>query len=98
MEINKELSALKDINSFKAFKCISGLLASLGATAAVIALMRTPLSGSKGLTKILMKVGMFVLACKAGDVAENYVKDTLTEAEAAIIKGSQVIKEASENV
>lgn len=84
MDLNKELEQLKaKMTPMNTAKFIAGTVISLGATAAVIALMRTGLAGSKGVTKLLMKLGIFVLACKAGDVAENYFKETFTEAEEA---------------
>ena len=84
MDLNKEFTELKaKMTPANTMKFIGGTIVSLGATAAVIALMKSGLSGCKGVTKLLMKLGIFVLACKAGDVAENYFKETVTEAENA---------------
>lgn len=94
MDFNKELQELKaKMTPVNTAKFIAGTLISLGATAAVIALMKTGLTGSKGVTKWLMKLGIFALACKAGDVAENYFKETVTEAEEAFKEASKEVKE-----
>ena len=91
-EIEKELNAIKaSITPMNTFKFVAGTLISLGATAAIIAVLKNPLQGSKGVTKLLMKLGIFVLACKAGDVAEDYFKKTVDEAEKAY-------KEAKEDI
>lgn len=93
MDIEKELNALKsEITPLKTFKFVAGTLISLGATAAVIGMMKSPLNGSKGVTKLLMKLGIFVLACKAGDVAEDYFKKTITEAENAFEEAKEEVK------
>lgn len=93
MDIEKELNELKsEITPLKTFKFVAGTLISLGATAAVIGMMKSPLNGSKGVTKLLMKLGIFVLACKAGDVAEDYFKKTITEAENAFEEAKEEVK------
>lgn len=84
MDFEKEFNELKDkITPMATAKFIAGTLISFGATAAIIAALKNPLAGARGLTKLLMKVGIFVLACKAGDSAEEYFKKTVTEAENA---------------
>lgn len=85
MDITKELEELKTkMTPINTAKFVAGTVISLGATAAVIALMKSGLTGSKGVTKLLMKLGIFVLACKAGDVAEKYFKETFNEAQEAL--------------
>ena len=85
MDLTKELEELKlKMTPLNTAKFVAGTVISLGATAAVIAMMKSGLSGSKGVTKLLMKLGIFVLACKAGDVAESYFKETFDEAQGAI--------------
>ena len=80
MDFKKEFDELKkDITPMKTAKFIGGTLISLGATAAVIGIMNSPLQGSKGITKMLMKVGILALACKAGDMAEQYFSDQVDE-------------------
>ena len=97
MDINKEISELKaKMTPANTVKFVAGTLISLGATAAVIALMKGGLTGSKGVTKLLMKLGIFALACKAGDVAEDYFKETFTEAEEALKESREEIKKAAE--
>ena len=85
MDLNKEIEELKaKMTPANTAKFIIGTVISLGATAAVIAVMKGGLAGSKGITKLLMKLGIFALACKAGDVAENYFKETFTETQDAL--------------
>jgi len=95
MDVEKELNKLKEnATPMKTIKFVVGTLISLGATAAVIGMMRGPLSGSRGVTKLLMKLGIFVLACKAGDVAEEYFRKTADEAEDAFKEAQSEVKEA----
>lgn len=96
MDLEKEFTELKSkITPLGTAKFIAGTLASLGATAAVIGLMRSPLQGSRGITKLLMKFGIFVLACKAGDVAEKYLKDTVEDAEKAFKEAKDEVQTAT---
>ena len=84
MDLEKELNELKSkITPINTIKFLTGTLISFGATAAVIAAMRNPLQGAKGITKLLMKLGIFVKASRAGDAAEKYFKDTVEDAEKA---------------
>jgi len=85
MDLNKELEELKaKITPMNTAKFLAGTVISLGAYAAIIAMMKTGLAGSKGVTKLLMKLGIFILACKAGDVAKDYFNDTFDDAQKAI--------------
>lgn len=94
MDIAKELEELKSkMTPMNTAKFVVGTVISLGATAAVIALMKSGLVGSKGVTKLLMKLGIFVLACKAGDVAEKYFKETFDEAQGALKEMKEEEKE-----
>ena len=94
LDLNKELEELKlKMTPLNTAKFIAGTVISLGATAAVFALMKGGLAGSKGVTKLLMKLGIFVLACKAGDVAEEYFKETFTEAQEAFSDAKKVSEE-----
>lgn len=76
---------------------IAGTLASLGATAAVIALMKNPLAGAKGITKLLMKLGIFALACKVGEDTEEYLCRKIKEIVDIVNEGKKVAKEVAEN-
>ena len=97
MDLNKELQELKTkITPMNTAKFIAGTIVSLGATAAVIALMKTGLNGSKGVTRLLMKLGIFALACKAGDVAEKYFRETFDEAQEAFREGKNELKDVKE--
>lgn len=95
MDIEKELNDLKaSITPMSSFKFIMGTLISLGATAAVIGMMKGPLAGSRGVTKLLMKLGIFILACKAGDVAEDYFRTEIDKRIDAFKEASKEMKEA----
>lgn len=98
MDLEKELNELKSrITPMNTFKFLTGTLISLGATAAVIGVMKSPLSGSRGVTKLLMKLGIFVLACKAGDVAEEYFKKVMGDAEEAFKEAKGEMEEVLKN-
>ena len=80
MDLNKEIEELKaKVTPLSTMKFIAGTLISLGAAAAVVGLFRNPIESSKGLTKLMMRLGIFVLGCKAGDVAEKYFSETMDE-------------------
>lgn len=80
MDLNKELEELKaKVTPMSTGKFIMGTLISLGTAAAVVGLFKNPIDGAKGLTKLMMKLGIFVLGCKAGDIAEKYFNDTVDE-------------------
>ena len=80
MDLNKELEELKSkVTPISTIKFITGTIISLGTAAAVVGAFRNPIEGAKGLTKLMMKLGIFVLGCKAGDVAEKYFSDTVDE-------------------
>lgn len=80
MDFNKELNELKaKVTPVSTMKFITGTLISLGAAAAVIGMFKNPVETSKGLTKLMMKLGIFILGCKAGDIAEKYFNETVDE-------------------
>ena len=92
MDLNKELMELKKkATPLNAFKFVTGTVISLGVYAAVISFMQNPIKNAKGLTKLMMKLGIFVLGCKAADVAEEYFDDTVDD----IVK---TFKEAKEEM
>ena len=77
MDFEKELNELKvKMTPFNTIKFLTGTLISFGATAAMFAMMRNPINTAKGITKLIRMLGVFVLACKAGDVAESYFRET----------------------
>ena len=85
MDLNKEFEELKaKITPVNTAKFLAGTVISLGAYAAVVALMKSGLIGSRGVTKLLMKLGIFILACKAGEVAKGYFEETFDDAEKAL--------------
>ena len=95
MDLEKELNELKSkITPINTIKFLTGTLISLGATAAVIGVLKSPLAGARGITKLLMKLGIFVLACKAGDVAEEYFRKTMDEAVESLKESEEELKEA----
>ena len=80
MDLNKELEELKaKVTPLSTIKFLTGTLISLGAAAAVVGMFKAPVESSKGITKLMMKLGIFVLGCKAGDIAEKYFNDTVDE-------------------
>ena len=80
MDLNKELQELKvKVTPLSTIKFIAGTIISLGAAAAVVGAFKCPIESSKGLTKLMMKLGIFVLGCKAGDIAEKYFNETVDE-------------------
>lgn len=95
MDFNKELEELKaKMTPMNTAKFIAGTLVSLGATAAVIAVMKGGLASSKGITKLLMKLGIFVIACKAGDVAKDYFEKSVDEYVEEFKDAKETVKEA----
>ena len=89
LDVNKELEELKNkITPLNTAKFVTGTVISLGAAAAVMELMKNPLKGVKGLSKLAMQLGVFVVGCKIGDVAEQYFNDVVDE----IVKGIKDIK------
>lgn len=80
MNIEKELQEWKaKMTPLNTIKFLTGTLVSLGATAAVAALMKGSLVGSKGIVKLLMKLGIFVIGCKVGTDAEEYFREKFDE-------------------
>ena len=85
MDLNKELEELKaKMTPMNTAKFLAGTVISLGAYAIVIATKKGGLVGSRGVTKLQMKLGIFVLACKAGDVAKDYFEKTFDDAQKAV--------------
>ena len=73
MKINETLSEWKKKTTpAETFKTVAGTIVGCGAMAAVVALMRGSTAGTKGVTKLMMKAGIFVLGCRVGDEAEKY--------------------------
>ena len=81
MEIDQNMliELKKQFTAKKAIKTIFGTLVSIGAMAAVIAMFKNPIKASKGIIKLLMIAGVFMLADKAGDVAENHFDEKVDE-------------------
>ena len=83
--IKKSLTQRKiDMNSIKTFKFVAGTIVSCGAMAVVVGALKIPIQNSKGLTKLMMRLGVFVLGCKAGDIAEKYFDETVDKVTEAI--------------
>ena len=95
MEELKELKDLKKaLTPYKITKYCAGYVISVGAFLAIMAVLKRPMGASKGLIKLLTRLGIFVLACKAGDVAQKYFCDTADEIKDSI----KDIKEAITDV
>ena len=80
MDFSKEFQDIKEkATPLNALKFVTGTIISLGTAAAVVALFKDPIKNARSVTKIMMKLGVFVLGCKVGDVAEKYFNDTVDE-------------------
>ena len=78
MDLNKELTELKEkVTPVSTAKFLAGTLISIGAASAVTMLFKGSTQGMKGLMKLLTKLGIFVLGCKAGEMAEEYFSETI---------------------
>lgn len=78
MDFEKELAVIKaKATPLGAVKFVAGALVSCGAYAAVVGLLKGSMVDMKGLTKLMAKAGIFILGCKAGDVAEKYLTDVI---------------------
>ena len=96
MDLNKELEELKaKVTPLNTIKFITGTIISLGTAAAVVALFKNPIEGAKGLTKLIMMLGVFVLGCKAGDVAERYFNETVDETVKTVQETKKEMEEAT---
>ena len=95
MEELKELKELKKaLTPYNITKYCAGYIISAGAFLAIVAILKRPMGASKGLIRLLTKLGIFILACKAGDVAQKYFCDTADEVRDSI----KDIKEAITDV
>lgn len=73
MDLTKELEELKTkITPMNTAKFIAGTMVSIGAYAVVIAMTKSGLAGSRGVTKLLMRFGIFTIACKVGEMAKDH--------------------------
>ena len=80
MDLTKELNELKaKVTPLNTTKFLVGTLVSFGAMSAIAGALQGPVSSAKGITKMMMKLGIFVLGCKAGDIAEEYFNDKLDQ-------------------
>jgi len=80
------------ITTGSVLKFVTGTVISLGTAAAVYAAFRVPIHSAKGLVKLSMKVGIFTLSCKAGDVAEKYFNETVDAITDAIIEARNTFR------
>ena len=91
----KELTELKNqLTPYNVAKFCIGYTISVGAFLAIMAFLKKPIGPSKGLVKLLTKLGIFVLACKAGDIAQDYFCESADE----IKNGINDIKEMMTDV
>lgn len=95
VEINPEaLEELKSkLTTKNAIKVVFGTLISLGAAAAVIAMMKNPIKNARGITKILMAMGVFTIGCKVGTEADDYFKETVDNVADSIADIKKELKE-----
>lgn len=79
-DLEKDISELKaKVTPLNTAKFIIGTVISCGAMAAIVAALRLPIQNAKGLTKLMMRLGVFVLGCKAGSIAEEYFSETVDD-------------------
>lgn len=94
MDIEKELAELKKkVTPINTAKFLVGTVISCGAMAAIVAALGGNIPKSKGLTKLMMKLGIFVLGCKAGSVAEEYFNESVD----SVVKTINEAKEEEKN-
>ena len=94
MDFTKELTELKEkVTPITTAKFLMGTVISCGAMAAIVAALKNPIMNARGLTKLMMRLGIFVLGCKAGDVAEKYFNETVDQ----VIKAFNEAKEETTN-
>ena len=78
MDITKELTEIKEkATPVNTMKFLGGTLISVGAATAVTMLFKGSTNGMKGMMKLLTKLGVFVLGCKVGEIAEDYFSETI---------------------
>ena len=76
-DVNKKLTELKaNVTPLNTAKFITGTLISCGTMSAVVMALTGATANAKGITKLMMRLGIFVLGCKAGDIAEKYFDET----------------------
>lgn len=74
------MNELKDqLTPYNVAKLCIGYTISVGAFLAISAFLKKPIGPSKGVIKLLTKLGIFVLACKAGDIAQDYFCESADE-------------------
>jgi len=96
MDLEKDIIDLKkSITPIKTAKFLAGTVISCGAMAAVVASFRNPIQAAKGLTKLMMRLGIFVLGCKAGDLAEEYFNKTIDAVTDALKKTKEEMNNES---
>lgn len=76
-DVNKKLTELKaNVTPLNTAKFLAGTLISCGTMSAVVMALTGATTNAKGITKLMMRLGIFVLGCKAGDMAEKYFDET----------------------
>ena len=75
--MNELIEFKKKLTTKNVIKVIFGTLISFGTAGAVIVMMKNPIKAAHGLAKLCMSMGVFTLGCKAGQMAEDYFKETV---------------------
>lgn len=97
MDLEKEIADLKaSITPIKTIKFIFGTFVSCGAMGATVAILKPALANSKGLSKLMMKAGIFILGCKAGDVAEDYFGGLVDQITNGLVSMKEELKNESD--
>ena len=94
MDLEKELAEFKSkVTPIKTAKFLMGTVISCGAMAAIVAALKNPIQNAKGITKLMMRLGIFVLGCKAGDIAEAYFNDLVDQVVAMFNEAKEEAKD-----
>lgn len=74
----KSFANLKKAEGFgETLKFGVGLAIGIAADMALTCILKTHIPAGKGVTKLMMRLGVFMLAMKAGDDVENYFYDVV---------------------
>lgn len=89
------LTNIKKADSLgETIKLGAGMVLGFAAEMAVAALLKQHIPVSKGITKVLIKLGIFAVAMKIGDDVETYVYKVSDEAKEAFAEAKEEAKKA----
>ena len=89
------LTNIKKADSLgETIKLGAGMVLGLAADMAVAALLKRHIPVSKGITKVLIKLGIFAVAMKIGDDVETYFYKVADEAKETFAEAKEEAKKA----